>query len=102
MENIDKPQQDNENHHSPVNKPAVERKTFIITILIALLLIVGIWIWKSIETSNIRKNAETEQENLKKEAKALIVQTHEQHLRLLAKPFVWAVRSEMMQENMSQ
>ena len=102
MDHINQPQRNNENHHTPVTRPTVDRKIFIITILVALLLIAGIWIWKSIETSNIRKNAETEKEELKQEAKGLIVQTHEQHLKLLAKPFVWAVRSEMMQGNMSQ
>lgn len=102
MDHTNKTTHGDVNHHSPENTPTVARKTFYITILIALLLIVGLWIWKSIETSNIRKNADTEQESLKQEAKGLIVRAHEHHLRLLAKPFVWAVRSEMMQGNMSQ
>ena len=85
-----------------VAEATVARKTFYITILVAFLLLVGLWIWKSIETGKIRKNAETEQNNLKTEAEGYIVQTHEQHLRLLAKPFVWAVRSQMLEGNMSQ
>lgn len=100
MDHINKSQ--GGNNHSPVSKPTVERKTFIITILIALFLIIAVWIWKSIETNNVRKKAKTTQDNLKLEAKNIIVQTNEQHLKLLAKPFVWAVRSEMMQGNMSQ
>ncbi|WP_256013704.1 hypothetical protein [Desertivirga xinjiangensis] len=102
MDHTDKPQQDEVTRHTPANTPTVSRKTFYIAILIALLLIVGLWIWKSIETSNLRKNAETKQNSLRQEAKGLIVQAHEQHLKLLAKPFVWAVRTEMMQGNMSQ
>jgi len=85
-----------------IAQPTVARKTFYIVILVAIILLVALWIWKSIETSNIRKNAATEQDHLKTEAQGYIVETHEQHLRLLAKPFVWAVRSQMLEGNMSQ
>lgn len=101
MDHRNEMQMGNENHNS-VNQPTVARKIFIVTILVALLFIIGLWIWMSAKTNNIRKNAETEQVNLKNEAEGIIVQTHEQHLLLLAKPFVWAVRSEMMKGNMSQ
>ncbi len=98
---------DRQPNESPVHKPTVveatvTRKTLYITILVAIILLVALWAWKAIETNKIRKNAETEQNNLKTEAEGYIVQTHEQHLRLLAKPFVWAVRSQMLEGNMSQ
>lgn len=98
---------DRQPNETPVHKPTVveatvTRKTLYITILVAIILLVALWAWKAIETNKIRKNAETEQNNLKTEAEGYIVQTHEQHLRLLAKPFVWAVRSQMLEGNMSQ
>ena len=98
---------DRQPNETPVHKPTVveatvTRKILYITILVAIILLVALWAWKAIETNKIRKNAETEQNNLKTEAEGYIVQTHEQHLRLLAKPFVWAVRSQMLEGNMSQ
>lgn len=78
------------------------RKKFIITIGIALVLILGIWIWKAIEINQIRKAAVREQQALSEKVAQQIVQTNEEHLRLLAKPMVWSMRSEMMQGNLSQ
>lgn len=82
-------------------KTSTNRK-FLITIGTALLLIAGIWIWKSAEISNFKNAAASERQNLEKQAMRQIVQTHEEHLKLLAKPLVWAVRGEMMQGNMNQ
>lgn len=82
--------------------PTITKKTYLITIVIALILLSAIWIWKTVEINNQKKTAENEKQVLQQHASKQIVQTHEQHLKLLAKPFVWAVRSEMMQGNMSQ
>lgn len=102
MEHTKEPQRNSEGYDSKANVPTVARKTFLITILIALIVLIGLWIWKSMETSAVRKNAETNQQALRTEASGLIVKTHEEHLKLLAKPFVWAVRTEMLQGNMRQ
>ncbi|GAB2976508.1 hypothetical protein GCM10027049_09220 [Mucilaginibacter puniceus] len=61
-----------------------------------------IWIWKAIEISNLKDKAQTEQLALKAEANQQLLQAHSQHLQLLAKPFVWALRTEMMQGNLNQ
>lgn len=82
--------------------PTIMKKTFLITIVVGLILISAIWIWKTVEISNVKKNAESEKQVLQQRATRQLVQTHEAHLKLLAKPFVWAVRSEMMQGNLSQ
>ena len=78
------------------------RKKFIITIGIALVLILGVWIWKTIEINQIRKAADRDQQTLRETASRQIVQASEEHLELLAKPIVWSMRSEMMQGNLSQ
>lgn len=85
-------------HHAP----RFANKSYWIIIGIALILIAGIWIWKSVEMTQVKKVAERERQALKVEATRQIVLSHEEHLKLLAKPFVWAVRSEMMQGNISQ
>lgn len=78
------------------------RKRFLITIGSALILLIAVWIWKSMEVSSIKKAAEMQRQILEKKATRHIVHTHEEHLKLLAKAYVWAVRSEMMQGNVNQ
>lgn len=82
-------------------KLSTNRK-FLITIGVALALIASVWIWKSAQIGNIKKDAATDRQNLKEQASRQIVQTHQEHLKLLAKPLVWAVRSEMMQGSLNQ
>jgi hypothetical protein len=78
------------------------RKKFIITIGVALVLILVIWIWKTIEINKVKKIAAQDQQTLSETASRQIVQSNEEYLRLLAKPIVWSMRSEMMQGNLSQ
>jgi hypothetical protein len=79
-----------------------DNRPVLITIIIALVLIAAIWIWKAIEISNLKEKGQTEQLALKKEANKQLLQAHSQHLELLAKPFIWALRTEMMQGNLNQ
>ncbi|MEJ6981279.1 hypothetical protein WG906_12500 [Pedobacter sp. P351] len=81
---------------------SVSRKTYLVTLIVALVLLAGIWVWKVIEVNNIKKAAQIEKEQLYNQASSQIVQIHEQHLKRLSKPFVWAIRSEMMRGNLSQ
>lgn len=78
------------------------KKKYLITIGVALILLLSVWIWKSIEINQARKTAETEKQNLTQQATSKIVETHKDHLMLLAKPFVWAIRTEMMEGNRNQ
>lgn len=78
------------------------KTTGLIIAAVALLLLAGIWIWKETQIGNVKKQAETEKLALQQKAAAMIVQSNEEHLKVLAKPIVWAVRAEMMQGNISQ
>jgi len=78
------------------------RKTIMITVIAALILIAVIWIWKAIEIGNLNKQAASERQAIKALASAQLMQTHEMHLKLLAKPLIWALRTEMLQGNLSQ
>ena len=84
-----------------VNKPNTKR-TIGIIVIAGLVLLAGIWIWKSIQINNIREQAATEKQDIQEQAKNQIRNTHEMHLKSLTKPFVWAVRTEMLQNNISQ
>lgn len=86
----------NETVKAPVNK------ILIITSVVAAGLFIGIWIWKSVQISNIRKQSATEMQLLKDEVAKQILRSDELHLKSIAKPLVWAVRSEMLKNNISQ
>jgi hypothetical protein len=83
-------------------KPVQSNKKLLITIGVALVLLITVWIWKSIEISNVRSKAESDYQALKVQAIRGIVTSKEEQLKLLAKPYVWAVRTEMMKGNISQ
>ena len=83
-------------------KLAPGNKKILITIGVALVLLIGIWIWKSIEIKNIRSKAESDYQELKGQAIRGIIASKEEQLKLLAKPYVWAVRAELMKGNINQ
>lgn len=81
-------------------RAAARGKALKVVVIVALVLIAGLWIWKAIEVSRVRKDAEEENERVRQTAVNMITETRAEHLKLLAKPFVWAVRSEMLRSNM--
>ncbi|CAN5386182.1 hypothetical protein BH11BAC5_BH11BAC5_23560 [soil metagenome] len=82
--------------------PAKSNKNILITIGIALVLLIALWVWKNIEIKNIRSKAASDYLSLKEQATKSIVASREEQLKLLAKPYVWAVRTEMMKGNINQ
>lgn len=79
-----------------------DRKKILIIVLVAVVLLAALWIWKNTEINNEQKEAEREKQILQERASALITNTHKEHLKLLAKPYVWAVRSELLKGNINQ
>ena len=77
-------------------------KNLLITIIVALVLLSVIWIWKIVEIGNVNKAVEKDRQALKAQAIIKIVQSNEQQLKALAKAYVWAVRTEMMQGNINE
>lgn len=77
-------------------------KTIGIIVLVALVLLGALWTWKAVEISGVKKDAQRENDRLRATAVNMINETKEEQLRLLVKPFVWAVRSEMLRGNMEQ
>ena len=78
------------------------RKQVLMTIIAGLVLLAAVWIWKSIEIRNINKQASTEKNKLFEYATNQIRQTHEMHLKTLAKPLVWAIRTEVLNHDLRQ
>jgi len=80
----------------------LQKRTLIIVGVFVLVLLSAIWIWKSIEINRLNTRAEEAQLELKEKASAQLIQTHKTHLMLLAKPFVWALRTELLNKNLGQ
>jgi cell division protein FtsL len=81
---------------SKTNKP------LLIMIAVAAIILTGLWIWKAIEIRNLRNDAAADKQQLREQALRQVIQSHEEHLKLLAKPYVWAVRTELMRGNINQ
>ena len=101
MESLKAQKKDEEFQEDP-KKSTSSTKKLLITIGVALVLIIAIWIWKSVEVANVRRTSENNYRVLKEQAIKSIVASKEEQLKLLAKPYVWAVRTELMNGNVSQ
>ncbi|QMU26608.1 hypothetical protein [Adhaeribacter radiodurans] len=90
---------DNINSSLPQNP---HRRNLLILAAVFLVLLASVWIWKTVQINNLKNEAATERQQLQNQAYKMILTTHEEHLMHLAKPFVWAVRTEMLNKNISQ
>lgn len=89
------------NRKNPLFKNTHTRNLSILTAVFLVLLAI-VWIWKTVQINNLQKEAIKERQLLQDQASKMIITTHEEHLIHLAKPFVWAVRTEMLNKNISQ
>lgn len=83
--------------HSFIRDP--RKRGIFIASLVVILLISGILIWKAIQIDQLKQSAKRDQDRLRQDAQNAVVNVHRQHLRLLAKPYAWAVRAEMIRGN---
>ncbi|MDQ3049850.1 MAG: hypothetical protein M3Q95_03080 [Bacteroidota bacterium] len=77
------------------------KKGFYIAIVVALVLITGIWIWKDVQLSNLEKECENRDKEIKNQYTQQILEIQTQDLKSIIKPLVWAVRSEMLKNNLT-
>lgn len=94
--NVTRPSEPGTSFNDPGNK------SLLITAVVAIAIIAGILIWKAIQIKNIRNEEQAKREQLRSEAVQAVMQSHNEHLRLLARPYVWAIRQEMMRGNTNQ
>jgi Tfp pilus assembly protein PilV len=87
-------------NHIEGRRAAARGKALKVVVIVALVLLAGLWAWKAIQVRNVRKEAEEETQRVRQTAVNMITETRAGHLKLLAKPFVWAIRSEMLRGNM--
>ena len=85
----------------------IEKNTFFAStknkILVAagviILLFAALWIWKSIEIKNLKKEHAKKEALVKQKANEFLLQSDYRYLKLLAKPYGWAIRTELMKGN---
>ncbi|KQN35985.1 hypothetical protein ASE92_07545 [Pedobacter sp. Leaf41] len=80
-------------------KPVVYRKTFLITILIFLALISGLWIWKAVENRSMQSENDRANRLLRRKISMQVDANLKAQLILLAKPLAWAIGDKMISGN---
>jgi len=81
---------------------AIAKKTLYIILAIILGLFITLWVWKAIQIRNIKHAYSLRENDLKQSMRVSLAETNKSFLNLLAKPYVWAVRPELMQSNYKQ
>lgn len=77
-------------------------KQLLIAGLVVLFIIVGLFIWRLVQTNGLRNEYNEKEAALKTDAKEQLVENAKRQLKLLAKPYTWAVRTAMLQSNLAQ
>ncbi len=78
---------------------ASTRNKILVAVIVVVALIATIWIWKAIEISSLKKDRDEKIQAMQKQSEEQLLQTQMNDLMLLAKPYVWAIRTEMMKGN---
>lgn len=75
------------------------RNKILVAAGVIILLFAALWIWKAVEISNLKQENEKKETLLRQKAIELLSRSDSRYLKLLAKPYVWAIRTEMMKGN---
>lgn len=93
----------------PMVKTSKESRTYTFNvkqILIAagavLLVIAALVVWRIVEASSLKMEFAAKEETLKAAVKEQLIENAKRQLKLLAKPYTWAVRTAMLQSNLAQ
>jgi len=72
------------------------------TIFVLLLLAFGLWVWKELSVRKLEREMGDQRTEMQSEQQTALEAQARAMLQLTALPLAWAVRSEMMQGNLSQ
>ncbi len=81
-----------------VNK---SKKGIYITIVIVIALLAGIWIWKDMQLRSLQKESANRAVEMKYRFTQQMLKIQVQDIRSIIKPLVWAVRNEMLKNNLT-
>lgn len=98
-----------ENREEPLVKTSVESRRYTFTgkqLLVAgglaLLIMAVLFVWRIVQVNGLQKKQLEEVSVLKAQAKTELLQSNSRQLKLLAKPYTWAVRTALLQSNAAQ
>ncbi|MEX0967792.1 MAG: PDC sensor domain-containing protein [Bacteroidia bacterium] len=74
----------------------------LILILIIILVPAGIWVFKNNEIKNLTEDFGQERLEMERQFESKFREEQKEHARLMVKPLTWAVRAEMMRDNLEQ
>jgi len=75
------------------------KNKLLVAAAIVVILFAVLWIWKAVEIKNLKQENEKKESLLRQKATELLSRSDSRYLKLLAKPYVWAIRTEMMKGN---
>lgn len=75
------------------------KNKILVTAVVIIVLFAVLWAWKAIEIKKLKKDHVNRETLLKQQATDLLGNADHRYLKLLAKPYVWAIRTEMMKGN---
>jgi hypothetical protein len=78
---------------------ASTKNKLLVASAIVVILFTALWIWKAVEIKNLKQENEKKESLLRQKATELLSRSDSRYLKLLAKPYVWAIRTEMMKGN---
>jgi hypothetical protein len=89
---------------SIAGKKQLSPQMIVIIVLIGLVITLptSIYIWKIIQISNLKKEHKTEVNDIRIRANRAITDNNKKNIETLTRVFSWAVRSEMLRNNMDQ
>ncbi|MEO6903838.1 MAG: hypothetical protein ABI315_11925 [Bacteroidia bacterium] len=82
-------------------QPKKSRKGIYAIIIVEIALIAGIWIWKEIELRSFKKESAKHATEMEYQFTQQILEMQTHNLKSMIKPLVWAVRSEMLKNDVT-
>ena len=85
-------------------KKGMSAQTIVIIIILALMIIIPlvIFLWKQAEIKSLKKNHEARISEITTQANNTIMENNRKNIETLTRVFTWAVRSEMLRQNLEQ
>ncbi|MEJ7736826.1 MAG: hypothetical protein WKF97_05305 [Chitinophagaceae bacterium] len=75
------------------------KNKMLVTAGVVIVLFAALWIWKAAEIKNLKQEHDKREASLQQQTTDLLRQADYLYLKLLAKLYVWAIRTEMMKGN---
>ena len=90
-----------------VQKPEKPKSTLaarirLYTYMLLILIIIGMYVWRMFSVQSLEKRLEAQRTEMIQQRQEAVDLQAQSMLRMTAQPLAWAVRAEMMRDNLSQ